>query len=124
MKKFGTKNVGFDFETVKFLKSTGYQFDKQASLKTGNEQEWKALACFGILTYEDFEDSQNEILRAHVEYHDITTRRSTFPWVKQIRKKKIMTVLLCIKRLYPFFQKEIVWNILDLAYSPLNERGL
>ena len=59
----------------------------------------------------------------HVSGIDLKACREMYLYMKDIRKRKIMTFLCCVRKFYPLFQKEIVWKILDNAYSPINERG-
>ena len=112
--------IVYDLETVKFLKSIGCKFDETLR----DHVVWKyPLICFDIEKLEDLDENQSENFLEYVRNHDIKACRHMIPFMKEIRKRKIMTVLLCMKTLYPLFQKEIIWNIIDLAYSPLNERG-
>ena len=106
IRKIDAKKIEYEFETVKFLRSIGYKFDEKIEYQTHH-----------------LNDSQKQKFGTHVKNRDIKACKHLYPFMKEIRKKKIMTMLLCLKKLYPLFQREIIWNILDLAYSPVKERG-
>ena len=112
----------YDFDAVKFLKSVGYQIEKNSiSMK---KPSWMySLICFKVLKYEDLDGSGRKNFDNYVKNHEVKVCKHMYQYAKEIRKSKILTFLLCIRKRYPLFQKEIIWNILDLAYSPINERG-
>ena len=119
IQKLDPRKIWFDFEEVKFLKSIGYNFNEDI-----RSESWiYALICLKAIKYEDLSENQKDNFNRYVSNRDIKACKHLYPFMKEIRKQKIMTVILCIRNLYPFFQKEIIWNILDLAYSPINERG-
>ena len=115
----------FEMQNVQFLRSVGFEFHKRVILeaKPVSSYEWYALVCCSVLKYEDLDVKQKESFHSYLSENDVKASKHLFPFMKEIRKKKIMTVMLCIRTLYPFFQKEIIWNILDLTYSPIKERG-
>ena len=114
----------FGFEEVKYLKSIVYKFVKEKILSVSRyDYEYYALICFSVLKYEDL--NEKEALEGYVSNNDIKACKQMYPFMKEIRKKKIVTVLICMKKIplsYPL-PREIIWNILDYAYSPLKERG-
>ena len=118
------EKISFGFEEVKFLKSIGYKFDGEKILFTTRElDEYYALLCFNVLKYEDLIEKATRAFERYVSNNDIKACKQMYPFMKEIRKKKIMTVLLCMKKIplsYPL-PKEIIWNI-DYAY-PIQERG-
>ena len=115
----------FDFHTVRFLKSIGYRFDKQNIMKSRGlyEDSIYALICFNILKYEDLNATQKQDFEKYVSEKDVKACKQIYPFMKGIRKRKIMTFLCCVRKLYPLLQKEIIWNIIDTAYSPKEQRG-
>ena len=113
--------IRYDFESVKFLKSIGYEFDKRVINSRDVFCMYVFAAC-KILKYEDLSEDQKEEFDDYICFNDIKACKHLYPFMKEIRKKKIMAVILCIRKTCKL-QKEIIWNILDLAYSPINERG-
>ena len=116
--------IEYNYEEVKFLKSIGYKFDKSICSIRSSRRLLYALICFKVLKYEDLNERQSKAFDEYVKRTDIKACKHFYPYMKEIRKKKIMTVILCIRKTCTcILQKEIIWNILDLAYSPINERG-
>ena len=102
------------------LNSVGYKF----GLAYDIAHRWiYQMFCSRNLKYEDLDEMQREVLKEYFEEFDVKASKHIFPFMKEIRKKKIMAVLLCMRKSYPLIPKEIVWMILDFAYSPINERG-
>ena len=119
--KIDSGKIWFDFEEAKFLRSIGYKFNK--SLTSNRDSRWLyALICFKVLKYEDLNEEVKGKFDEYIKERDIKACKHLYPFMKEIRKRKIMTVILCIRKTC-ILQKEIIWNILDLAYSPINERG-
>ena len=114
----------YDFDSVRFLKSIGYKFQRSSFNHTTVVPWMYSLLFFQVLKLDDLNQDQKNVFAGCLKNGDIKVCKHMFPFLKTIRKKKIMTLLLCIRKRYPLFQKEIIWNILDYAYSPINERGL
>ena len=119
------RKIVYNFEEVKFLRSIGFQFDKEIIKTVTDIARLYALICFQVLKDEDLNDEQRKLFKSYVTVrnNDIKACQHMCKFMKEVRRRKIMTVLLCIKKNYPYFQKEIIWKIIDLAYSPINERG-
>ena len=123
IQSFDPGSIDYFYDTVKFLKSIDYKFDK--TLIPIRHKSWTySLLCFKVWKHDDLNEEDKEKFEEYVSANDIKACKHMFPYLKEIRKKKIMTLLLCIKTIYPFFQKEIIWKIIDLAYSPEYQRGV
>ena len=114
--------IRVDFETVRFLKSTAYKFEEKSVLRHSDGDDIYVLMCFNLLKFKDLSEQQKRNFMEYIFGKDLKICKQMYPFMKEIRKKKIMTVILCIRKTCKL-QKEIIWNILDLAYSPVNERG-
>ena len=114
----------FDLNLVRFLRSIGYLFEKKLILEQRyRDFENYCFVCFGVLTYKDLSKARRKDFNDFVSDRDIKICKQMIPFMTDIRKRKIMIMLLCMKKVVPRLQKEIVWTILDYAYSPVNERG-
>ena len=122
IQKMDPRKFPYDFQTLKFLRSIGYEFDKK-SIQMEHASWIYSLICFKVFKYEDLGAWMKEKFWDHIKDRDIKACKHMYSFMKEIRKKKIMTILCCVRKRYPYFQKEIIWNILDHAYSPINERG-
>ena len=116
IQRINPKKILFAFASVRFLRSIGYKFDK-----TPNNQWPYAFICFKVSKFEESDQDKKIDFKSYAMDKDIKAVKHLFPYMKEIRKKKIMTVLLCMRE--TLVPKEIIWNIIDLAYSPINERG-
>ena len=118
------KKMVFDFETLKFLRSIEYKSEEKQVIEQCRlfDEMMYALACFGMLKFKDSNNYQRRKIKSYTSKNDPKACKNLFPFMKEIRKKKIMTVVLCLRKTRGL-QKEIVWKIIDLAYSPINERG-
>ena len=123
LQKVDIKRIVFDFDTVRFLRSVAYKFEKSYFLKSNlRPSSHYSLICGNVLKYSDLSEKQKSFWEIYVELYDLRACKQMYPFMKEIRRKKIMTVILCICKTCGL-QKEIIWNILDLAYSPINQRG-
>ena len=116
----------FGLKEVKFLRSVLYKFDKTLVLKLRNigYNSIYYLVCFGVLKFEDLNAEHKLNLRYYTSIRDVKACKHMYPFMKEVRKRKVMTFLCCINKLkFIRMPKEIVWIILDLAFSPINERG-
>lgn len=119
--KINSNKIDFDFETVRYLISIGYTFNKQEIVeKDLYSVELYSLICWNILKLENFSEDEKRKLKLCITNKDIKATKSLFPFMKEIKKRKIMTFLCCVRTKIP---KEISCIILDYAYSPINERG-
>ena len=119
IRKIDPRKIWNDFESLKFLTSIGYKYNEEGT----NSILIYAMVCLRAIKYEDLNENQSKTFNDYVKERDIKACKHLYPFMKEIRKRKIMTMLLCMKRQFPLFQKEIIWNILDYAYSRIKERG-
>ena len=120
------KHIWIGFHEVKLLKSVGYDFKEKIRSQTEIPgYDIYCLLCFHMLKYEDLTDESRASFKEYVEGNDIKATRKMVPFMKEVRKRKITTFLCCLKKIPLSYAlpKEIVWNIIDYAYSPVNERG-
>ena len=109
-----------DFQTVAYLVSIGYN-NYWKEVEDVEEDVLYAMICLGLLKYNELTDNQKIMVKkVYAPTHELKACKQMFPFMKEVRKRKIMTFLCCVRRLLP---REIAWMILDFAYSPLNERG-
>ena len=117
-------SMWLDGRGIRLLKEAGYQFDKLAILSRAETSEICAAMVLNIVSRKDLDYEFMHKFQRYAEVNDLKTCNVMYPFMKDIRKKKIITVFLCIRRIHgKQVPKEIVWNILDNAYSPINERG-
>ena len=118
VQKINVQKIVFDFETVRFLSSIGYTFDR-LYLANSKVEFLYPLICFDILKFKDLSEEQRKAFQIYIKGKEVKACRSMFQFAKPIRKEKIMTFLLCIFRIYKaLIAKPIVWKVLDFAYSP------
>ena len=122
IQKIGSEKIFFNFETVKFLRSIGFEFKR---IETTSFDEIYSLLCFKVWKCEDLDENGTKEFGHHVRnvLKDIKACKHFFPFMKDIRKRKITTFLCCVKKKKYILPKEIIWMILDNAFSPRNERG-
>ena len=113
------------FEIFSFFSFFPSFFFKKALLEQMRFGECiSPLLCFELLKFEDLTDAQKMVFFEYYDGEDHKVCRSMFPFFKTIRKRKIVTFLMAMKRITADkIPKQIRWKILDYAYSPLKERG-
>ena len=119
LKKFEATEIHFTLDFVMWLRSIGYSFDRMNTTSFLKISELYVLICCNVLKYKDLKWEKAK-LQAYTKERDVKVCRNTFHLMKEIRKKKIITVLLCLCQTLP---KDVIWIILDYTYSPINERG-
>ena len=97
IQKIDSEKFGEDFEVVKFLRSIGYKFG-ESLISRRNISWFYALICFKVLKYEDLNENQSRAFDEYVSKYDIKACKHLYPFMKEIRRKKIMTVILCIRK--------------------------
>ena len=118
IQKIKVEKFDLGFQTIRFLRSIGYKFDKKKMSVLECGYSVYSLLCFNLFKLEDFEETDD--FEAFIELNDLKACKQMYPYMKEIRKRKIMTFLYCVKKLYRM-PKEIVWTILDYAFTPINE---
>ena len=74
---------------------------------------------FEVVQYKQLNPMQRNEFSYYVMNNEVKACRVLVPWLKESRKKKIMTFLMCLRKA---LSKDILWMIIDMAYSPINER--
>ena len=123
LRKLDMNKVVLSLESIRFLRSIGFVFDKKALLEQTNIGETLCnLISYNILTIKDLSSEQYDSCVTSSKAMKVT--KSTFLLMKPGRQARIVTVLLCVRKAYKNqIPKEISWIILDHAFSPKNERG-
>ena len=110
--------IRFRWGCTKLLSFYGYRFDIKNLLESSLDAfEIYALMCFNVFAYRDLNDEQKAKFQKYVSRHDIKACPMMVPFMKDIRKKKILTVILCFRKMLRM-PKELIWKILDHCYSP------
>ena len=128
VRKIDYRHIEVRYREVEFLKSINYPFNKQKILNYENGGEGiYALLCWNVLDFNDvmkLHHAARQRFSLYFAYKDPKACKQTYPFMKKVRQQKIMTVLLCFSRCYgKMIPSQIVWTIIDYAYSPINERG-
>ena len=113
------------FEALRLLTISGFQIEKKDVANSTFGPNLYAFLCFELLKWKDLNKRQQKEVRDFLRTNDVKAVNHMIHLMKPVRKKKIMAVLICMKKIplsYPL-PKEIIWNILDYAYSPINQRG-
>ena len=100
VQKVEIRRIVFDYKTVKVLKHHGYVFNKKKVKRKKNGFEVYALLCFDILKFSELCEKAKQELRKYALRHDIKFCNAMFPFMKLKRQRKIITFILCVKRLY------------------------
>lgn len=122
IQKIDIKLISFTFDSVSFLRRIGYKFDKREIIREKKLApiECYSLLCFDILKHKELSEAQKREFSNYVSPKDPKSCKQMYPFMKEIRKRKIMTFLLCVRKLFP---REIIWMILDHAFTPAKEKG-
>ena len=117
------RNIFFSVDCVRTLKRYNYHFDKTAVFaKKRTNDEIYALFCYGGFLWEDFDAANQKILKIHSLIREVKICDLMLPFLKPIRKKKIITFIMCVNHIYGRnTPKEIIWTILDYCFSPKKE---
>ena len=117
VQKLSYEDMVLDFDTVKFLREEGFHFDVEEIERYCTGSSLYPLVCFGILHVCDMGEYRKNQFLKYISSIDIKACPNMMKFMKAIRKKKIETVLWCLKNI----PKDVVWKIIDFAYSPPNE---
>ena len=111
------------YESIHFLRRIGYNFCKEEILQLTDSYSIYAFLCFDMIAFEDMNQEQKEDILDYVSCHDIKICKSMLPLLKPYKKKQILMLVLCMKRIFgKSLPKEIMMKITDHAYSPTNQK--
>ena len=101
------------------LKSHGFIFDEEKIARNClDEEENIAFLRFGVVKIAQLSELSAGRVKREILEKDLKTCKEFFPFMKEIRKQKILTFFMCMRRMHKkTIPREIIWMILDFAYS-------
>ena len=123
VEKIPVDKLDLDFMTVRLLRSYQYPFEEYDPIvfMRYSGEELYALICFGVLEMNFLDEIRRAEVIRYITEHDLKACRRMIPYLKPSTRKKIIHVMLCLKR--KGFPKDIIFIIIDFAYSPKRETG-
>ena len=106
--------------TVKLLNSVAYKFERDMLLKSSHLDACAlyALVYCNVFSIADLRQDDRSAVIKHAVTRDVEFSANTLHLMKVVRKRKVRTFLLCLKRYNKRLPKDIVVMLVNLWFKP------